>query len=67
MNRIKKAAVSAKNFADAHKTAITILAVGTVTTALCAQLNKLSVETYNEFIEEQGMTDKFNEYLGVEE
>ena len=59
MNTIKKTATAAKNFVVRHKTAIAVTATSTVLIAV----NRAAVRDLNEFLEESGQLDAFNDFL----
>jgi hypothetical protein len=62
-NPIAKAATSTKNFVTTHKTAITIVVVSTVTTAVYGAIVNAGNESKTQFLEEKGLVDEYSTWL----
>lgn len=54
-DKVKKAAVSTKNFVYKHRVAIAVVA----TTAVCLKINNLALKQHNEFLKEKGLYEEF--------
>jgi hypothetical protein len=63
MNKIKKVAKASRNFVSRHKVAFAVIG----TSAVCLALHNKSVNGWNEFVEQQGLTEEYNKFLLPEE
>jgi hypothetical protein len=65
-NAVTNAAASVKNFVIKHKTAIAVTAAVATTAVVVVKLHEQQSAIRDEFLEERGLTDAFNNWL-VEE
>jgi hypothetical protein len=59
MNTLKNAPKASVNFVRRHKVAISVAA----TAAICIAINRQAINNFNEFLEIEGLTDEWNNYL----
>jgi len=58
MDKIKKAAKASKNFVQDHKMGLAI----TATAVVGVMINRSNMKTYTDFLEENDLTEKFQEF-----